>query len=135
MSPSEMIDDSPADFGRLINLEGAVDDLRSQHEATHAVLKDILSRLGPAQAQNTPNPPIQQPTPSPAPSTGQKRNFLKPATPSDFTGDRSTGKSFLILCQRYICLCPKAFDDDATQQYFSVSHVFQSEPLGFRADT
>jgi len=59
MSTSEMIDDSPADLGHLINLEGAVDDLHSQHKATHAVLQDILSRLGPVQAQNAPNPLVR----------------------------------------------------------------------------
>ena len=118
-----MIEDSPANFGCLINLEGAVNDLRSQHKATHTVLKDILSRLGPVQAQNMPNPPVQQPTPSPAPSVGQKRNFLKPATPSDFTGDCSTGKSFLISCQMYIRLCPKVFDDDAMQIVWAMSYM------------
>ena len=123
MSPSEMIEDSPADYGRLINLEAVVDDLRSQHEATHEVLKDILSRLGPAQAQNVPNPPVRRPTPSPAPSAGRKRNFLKPATPSDFAGDRSTGKSFLISCRTYIRLCPEAFDDDATQIVWAMSYM------------
>jgi len=58
MSTSEMFYDSPADLGCLINLEGAMDDLHSQHKATHTILQDILSRLSPAQAQNTPNPPV-----------------------------------------------------------------------------
>ena len=121
-----MNDDSPADLGRLINLKGAVDDLCSQHQATHTILQDILSRLGPAQAQNVPNAPnptIQRSTPSPAPSAGQKRNFLKPATPSDFAGDRSAGKSFLISCRTYICLCPEAFSDDATQIIWAMSYM------------
>lgn len=60
---------------------------------------------------------------SSAPFAGWKRNFLKPTTPSDFAGDRSTSKSFLISCWTYIHLCPEAFDDDATQIVWALSYM------------
>ena len=93
-----MLKDSLVHIGRVIALKNAVDEMKSQNNATHCLLQDILSKLGPAQPQNVPNPTTHQPLPSPAPSAGQKKNFLKPAPPSDFSGDRTDGKVFLTSC-------------------------------------
>ena len=104
MSHSEMLEDSPVHVGRVIALENAMDEMKSQNDATHRLLQDILSKLGPAQPQNVPNPTTRRLSPSPAPSASRKKNFLKPAPPSDFSGDRADGKAFLISCQTYIRL-------------------------------
>ena len=56
MSHSEMLEDSPVHVGCVIALENAVDEMKSQNDATHHLLQDILSKLGPAQPQNVPNP-------------------------------------------------------------------------------
>ena len=34
---------------------------------------------------------------------------LKPATPSDFNGDRKRGHTFLNLCELFYALCPSDF--------------------------
>ena len=97
-SHSEMLKDSPVHVGRVIALKNAVDKMKSQNDATYHLLQDILARLSPVQPQNVPNPTTRQPSPSPAPSAGQKKNFLKPAPLSDFSGDRTDRKVFLTSC-------------------------------------
>ena len=120
MSHSEMLEDSPVHIGHVIALENAVDEMKSQNDVTHHLLQDILSKLGPAQPQNVPNPTTRQLSPSPA---GQKKNFLKPAPPSDFSSDRTDRKAFLTSCQTYIRLCPDAFDDEDTKIIWAMSYM------------
>jgi len=47
MSPSDMINDRPVSMDRVIAIEATMDEMRSQHEATHQMLQDVLTRLGP----------------------------------------------------------------------------------------
>jgi len=56
MSPSDMLKDSPIHVDCILAIEATVDDTRSQNEATHRLLQDVLDKLGPAQARNVPNP-------------------------------------------------------------------------------
>ena len=123
MSPSEMLKDSPVHIGCVIALKNAVDETKSQNDATHHLLQDILTKLGPVQPQNAPNPTTYWPSLSPAPSAGQKKNFLKPAPPSNFSGDYADGKVFLTFCQTYICLCPEAFDNKDTKIVWAMSYM------------
>jgi hypothetical protein len=127
MSPSDMFEDSPVHVDRILAIEATVDDMRSKNEATHQLLRDILDRLGPAQAQNVPDstqrPASRRPSPIPTSSAGPKKNFLKPSTPSEFDGNRSEGKAFLTSCRTYIRLCPEVFDDDATQIIWAMSYM------------
>jgi len=104
MSPSDMLEDSPIHIDCILAIEATVDDMRSQNEATHRLLQDVLDKLSPAQARNVPNP-IRPPTrgsawssPIPTSSAGWRKNFLKPSAPSEFNGDRSAGKAFLTSC-------------------------------------
>jgi hypothetical protein len=113
-----MNEDAPPSMERILAVEAAVEDMRSQNEATHNLLKSILERLGPTQAQNAEELP-QRPRsryPSPAspitPAASRRKVALKPAFPPDFNGDRTLGKAFLTSCRTYIRLCPEAFDDD-----------------------
>jgi len=129
MSPSDMFKDSPVHVDCILAIEAMVDNMRSQNEATHRLLQGVLNRLGPAQAQNVPDP-IRPPTcgstrssPMPTSSTGWKKNFLKPSAPSEFNGDHSTGKAFLTSCQTYICLCPESFEDDLTKIVWEMSYM------------
>jgi len=93
MLPSDMIEDQPVHMDRVHAIEATMDEMKSQHEATHQLLQDVLARLGPAQAQNIQDPlPTRpacgSPTPSiPASSAGQKKLALKPSFPPDFSGD------------------------------------------------
>ena len=94
MLPSDMLNDSPVCIDHVIAIKATMDEMRSQHEATHQLLQDVLDRLSPAPAQNmqssVPTPPAHQsPTPSiPMSSAGQKKLSLKPSLPSEFSRDR-----------------------------------------------
>jgi len=69
MSPSDMIEDQLVQMDRVRAIEATMDEMKSQHEATHQLLQDILTRLGPTQAQNVQDPlptclACRSPTPS-----------------------------------------------------------------------
>ena len=55
MSPSNMIEDSPAHIDHILTIEATVNDIKSKNDATHQLLQNLLDRLGPLQAQNVPN--------------------------------------------------------------------------------
>jgi len=115
-----MIDDQPVHMDRIVAIEATMDKMKSQHEATHQLLQDLLARLSPTQAQNMQDPLLTcpargSPTPSIPVSSGQKKLTLKPSFPPEFSGDQAAGKAFLTSCQTYICLCPEAFKDDLTK--------------------
>jgi len=101
MSPSDMIDDWPVHMERIVAIEATMDKMKSQHEATHQLLQDLLTRLGPTQAQNVQDSLLMHPacgSPMPSISTssaGQKRLTLKPSFPPNFSGDQAAGKAFL----------------------------------------
>jgi hypothetical protein len=124
-----MIEDQPVHMDRVRAIEATMDEMKSQHEATHQLLQDVLARLGPAQAQNVQDPlptrPARgSPTPSiPASSAGRKKLALKPSFPPDFSGDRAAGKAFLTSCRTYIRLCPEAFEDDLTKIIWAMSYM------------
>jgi len=129
MSPSDMFKNSPIHVNCILAIEATVDDMRSQNEATHRLLQDILDKLGPEQAQNVPDP-IRPPTrgsaqssPIPTSSVGRRKNFLKPSAPSEFNGDRSAGKAFLTSCRTYIRLCLESFEDDLTKVVWAMSYM------------
>jgi len=48
---------------------------------------------------------------------------LKPATPSDYNGDRSKGRAFLNSCELYIRLSPNRFPDEASQVYWALTYM------------
>ena len=56
MSPSNMIKDSLIHVDHILAIEAMVDNMRSQNEATHRLLQDVLNKLSPTQAQNVPDP-------------------------------------------------------------------------------
>jgi len=47
-----MIDDQPVHMNRVAAIEATMEEMKSQHEATHQLLQNLIARLGPAQAQN-----------------------------------------------------------------------------------
>jgi len=124
-----MIEDQPVHMDRVCAIEATMDKMKSQHDATHQLLQDILTQLGPTQAQNVQDPlptrpACRSPTPStPASSTGQKKLALKPSFPPDFSGDQAAGKAFLTSCRTYIRLCPEVFEDDLTKIIWAMSYM------------
>ena len=129
MSPSDMINDQPVCMGRVIAIEATMDEMKSQHEATHLMLQDVLTRLGPVPTRDVQDPlPTHSARHSPAPSipassAGRKKVPLKPSFPPEFSGDRASGKAFLTSCQTYIRLCPEAFEDDSTKVVWAMSYM------------
>ena len=129
MLPSDMFDDSPVHINCVIAIKATMDEMRSQHEATHQLLQDVLDRLSPTQAQNVQGsvlmPPARQSPSSSIPmsSAGQKKFSLKPSLPSEFNRDRASGKAFLTSCQTYLCLCPKAFENDDLKIIWAMSYM------------
>jgi len=124
-----MIEDKLVHMDRVCAIEATMDKMKSQHEATHQLLQDVLARLGPTQAQNMQDPlPTRpacgSPTPSiPSSSAGRKKLTLKPSFPPNFSGDQAAGKAFLTSCRTYIRLCPKAFKDDLTKIIWAISYM------------
>ena len=129
MSPSDMIEDQPVHMDHVRAIEATMDEMKSQHKATHQVLQDVFARLGPAQAQNVQDPlpthPARgSPTPSiPTSSASRKKLTLKPSFPPDFSGDRAAGKAFLTSCRTYIRLCPEVFKDNLTKIVWAMSYM------------
>ena len=105
-----MLKNSPVYIGCVITLKNAVDEMKSQNNTTYCLLQDILTKLGPAQPQNVPNPTTCQPLPSPAP-------------PSDFSSDCADRKVFLTSCWTYIHLCPEVFDNKDTKIVWAISYI------------
>jgi len=136
MSPVDMMDDErvpPND--RVSTLERTVDKVRSQGEATRALLQELLSKLGPVLA-----PPVNAPTETrplvtawlPTPTTANStpsaswKTLLRPSAPADFDGDWTKGKTFLTSCRTYIRLCLEAFADDDTKIVWALSYMKSS---------
>jgi len=129
MSPSDMIDDQPFSMNRVIAIEATMDEMKSQHRATHQMLQDVLTRLGAVPTRDVQNSlPTHSAHYSPAPfipasSAGRKKVSLKPSFPPEFSGDQASGKAFLTSCRTYIRLCPKAFEDDSTKIVWAMSYM------------
>ena len=51
-----MVKDKPAHIGQVLALKTSVDEMRSQHEAIHELLQNLIDRLGPVQALNAHSP-------------------------------------------------------------------------------
>jgi len=114
---------------RVIAIEATMDEMKSQHEATHQMLQDILTRLGPIPTRDVQDPLLthsahHSPAPSiPTSSAGRKKVSLKPSFPPEFSGDRASGKAFLTSCRTYIRLCSEAFEDDLTKIVWAMSYM------------
>ena len=64
------------------------------------------------------NSPVTSPN---LPNTSTHR--LKPASPSEFTGDRVRGRAFLNSCDLYIGLAPTQFANDDAKIYWVLSFM------------
>jgi len=79
MLPSDMIEDQLVHMDRVRAIEATMDKMKSQHEATHQLLRDVLARLGPTQAQNVQDPLPTRPAWRPrVPYTIYTRLFCRP---------------------------------------------------------
>src|SRR5271156_6399046 len=108
---------------RITALEQARSELQARDEATQQKLDILISHItsSPKASDPTPNPVTQTVPPEtrPTPST----RGLRPASPSEFDGDRSKGMAFLYSCQTYIRLCSDSFPDDQTKIMWALSYM------------
>src|SRR6204780_3484318 len=62
------------------------------------------------------------PLPNPV-ALKNKKTSLRPGTPPDYDGDRTTGKAFLTSCRTYIRLCLEAFENKNQQIMWAMSFM------------
>lgn len=86
---------------------------KSHSEALHSIQFYLQSLSLPPAVSNSPRNLVRDlPKPSPLSSEPLHSSRLKPATPSDFSGDRTKGRAFLNTCNTYLRLCPQEFASD-----------------------
>ena len=52
----EMVEDESIHIGQVFTLKISLNEMKSQHKATHELLQNLINRLGPAQALNAHSP-------------------------------------------------------------------------------
>lgn len=119
----------PANADRLFSLEKSLEQMESNNEATHKVLTELLDKMNAAPPAAIPKQPTNTRRPNrhhsntSILSAGRKKLSLKPSTPSEFGGDHTKGKVFLMSCRTYIRLCPEAFEDEVQQIVWAMSYM------------
>ena len=122
--PDDVMQSNPEPHGRLEVIEGELSAQRLSLENIRDQLGQLLHRL------NTPIPgvnpapiPIPPPITSHTSSSNSGSHRLKPASPSEFFGERSKGCAFLNSCDLYIRLAPTQFADDSSKIYWVLSFM------------
>jgi len=129
---SEKAPEAPQDPFRL--LQTAMAALMARQEKTEDTFERAINniqahidRLTAAQnASSAPATASTSHTVSSDPHTPTLRSStskIKPATPSDFSGDRTRGRAFLNSCQTYIRLCPDHFPSDQHKILWALSFM------------
>jgi hypothetical protein len=106
---------------KIASLELTLAHVQAQSLSQSATLDAIMRQL----ALLTPAPLIHTPTASiVAPTTDTpKTSQIKPATPSEFDGDRTKGRTFLNSCRLYINLCGHQFADEQAKIHWALSYM------------
>jgi len=123
---------------RVTRLESGLSEAREQARVQQNTLDDILQLLRrlpiaeperPGNPNQIPGAPATTPrvptsmTPVPDSSPHVRARGLKPATPSEFDGDRLKGRAFLNSCRLYISLCEDQFRDEQMQIHWALSFM------------
>jgi hypothetical protein len=103
---------------RVTNLEGTVATMENKLNQ----ILDTVSRLTQKLETAPRKPPVVLDTP-PRSEHAPKTRRPKPATPSEFDGERKKGLTFLHSCQTYIRLCPEEFHDEQTKIVWAMSYM------------
>ena len=70
------------------------------------------------------HPPVPAPPATPIPHPKADRDHApKPATPSDFDGDRTKGRAFINSCVLYMTLCKDKFSDEQVKIHWVLSYM------------
>jgi len=65
-------------------------------------------------------PPVSPPSPVPA-APSKQRTRPKLPSPPDFSGERSSGRTFLNSCTLYLCLVPEQFTCDEEKIFWTLA--------------
>jgi hypothetical protein len=110
-------------LARLETLENGQRDMRTQLDDISLDLAALLQALN-NQIPAPPQPAPTLPPPPPANTTAPPmRSRLKPATPSEYDGDRRKGRAFYNSCMIYTKLCPTDFPDDQARINWVLSYM------------
>ena len=85
------------------------------------VLPSVSNPSNPASLRSPFSPPPE--TLCKEPSNGKGTCLIKPASPSDFLGDCTTGQAFLNSCELYLQLAPHQFGDDQAKIMWVMSFM------------
>ena len=115
---------------RVSRLESGLAEAREQAQIQQNTLDDILQLLqnmpGLKDIRTPENPVMTLRTPAPTDMNStlhMQARGLKPATPSEFDGDRIKGRAFLNSCRLYISLCDEQFRDEQAQIHWALSFM------------
>src|ERR1700720_2180820 len=111
-------------------LQSRLSEAREQTQIRQNKLDDILHLLqnmpGLKEIRTPENPVMTPRTPALMDMNStlhMQARGLKPATPSEFDGDRLKGRAFLNSCQLYISLCEEQFRDAEAQIHWALSFM------------
>jgi hypothetical protein len=104
-----------------ISLIQALQEKQLQTEAQVVDIQSKLDQILSALSGNT-AAPVVAPIPT-VPTNPLRPNRLKPATPSEFDGDRLRGRAFLNSCETYYRLCPDQFIDEQALIIWAMSYM------------
>ena len=102
---------------RLTRLEDALVQQQQSTAALQEVLNKLLTQMTTSEPRAPSVPPPAVATADPMPS------HIKPATPSEFDGDRSKGRAFLNSCNLYVNLRLSEFRDDQVRIFWTLSYM------------
>ena len=114
---------SAMDDDRVVRMEQAVDQLRSETQSTLDQILITIARLSQSLLETNPPPTSSQQPASPPPADHHHTCTARPAVPPDFDGDRTKGKAFLNTCLTYFRLCPKEFLDEQMKIVWAMSYM------------
>src|SRR6202789_2020711 len=103
------------------------DDWRTQMESDMAGIAQALQLL--VQCVDRRNDRILPSVSNPSPihelrcETRPTARLIKPASPNDFSGERTKGGSFLNSCKLYLHLAPHQFEDEHAKIMWAMSYM------------
>jgi len=111
-------------YDRLEQLEN---DIREINQSLNRLLlqnedRDAANVLPSVSNPEVPSSPMREVHREHIPKPEGARH-IKPATPSDFSGDRTKGRAFLNSCELYLALAPHQFADDHAKIMWALSFM------------
>src|SRR3979490_2527441 len=141
---------APPNFGPKMAAEECLQRLEQELAANQAAnteinntLRAIMSKLSdkPAYRDTEFSDPKDDPTPRarapnvtcPPPLVQSTTSRVRPASPSDFDGDREKGRAFLNSCSIYFAICSGHFPNDQGRIHWALS-FFKSDRAAWFAN-